>query len=110
MTDASGSKPAETQSPSESPAPNALDDEGRKHGPWQEHFGSGRVSAEGEYEHGVQQGVWRVWYRNGQLKAVGEYVDGRKVGVWRSYHPDGSLKQEKDHGPAPDAAPETGDA
>ena len=27
-----------------------------------------------------------------------------EVGVWRSYHPDGSLKQEKDHGPAPDAA------
>ncbi len=58
----------------------------------------------------VQVGPWRRWFDTGELIDEGEYVDGRKVGVWRSYHPDGLLKQEKDHGPASDAAGGTDDA
>lgn len=67
MTDATSDTPSET------PAPNAFDDDGRKHGHWQERFAGGQVSEEGEY------------------------AAGRKVGVWRSYHPDGTLKRERDH-------------
>ena len=66
---------AASRPPSEMPAPNALDDAGRKPGLWQEHFASGGVSEEGVYDHGVQQGRWRYWYRNGQLKAIGDRLD-----------------------------------
>jgi antitoxin component YwqK of YwqJK toxin-antitoxin module len=100
----------------------SVDDDGRRHGPWQFVHRNGRLQARGSYEHGrldgywewfrpngqrlqsgsfeldVRTGLWRRWYSTGQLLDEGRYAAGRRVGEWRTYDHAGVVRQRKHHG------------
>ena len=44
---------------------NQFDEQGRKHGYWEEPDGDGKIRQSGTYDHGVKVGVWYTHNRNG---------------------------------------------
>jgi len=99
------------------PAPNRLDDAGRKVGIWEEedphggmttgeyvdgersgrwlhHFRDGAVRSDCHYDRGVLQGDC-VWYRQtGGLLQKGGFLDGEKHGFWQKWTNAGVLIDE----------------
>jgi antitoxin component YwqK of YwqJK toxin-antitoxin module len=90
-------------------APNALDDQGRKHGEWVVKFPeSGNTRYQGQFEHGTPVGAFFYYYetgekssevqyrsdgtahaiffhKNGAIMGEGEYLNQLKHGVWKFY-------------------------
>ena len=55
---------------------------------------NGKLSREGNKDHGNNEGLWKYYYENGQLKMEGTYKKYDPVGVWKMYHNNGELEQE----------------
>ena len=64
-----------------------------RHGPHEEFFAGGELSAEGHFRNGKRHGKWKYYYRNGRLKAVGKYVDGEFDGDWEWFRENGQSLQ-----------------
>jgi antitoxin component YwqK of YwqJK toxin-antitoxin module len=77
---------------SEEPAPNRLDDQGRKTGLWAEPDSHGGVIT-GEYVEGERQGEWRHYFIDGSLRSAGTYDRGALHGAWTWYRATGGLLQ-----------------
>ncbi|SDD36684.1 toxin-antitoxin system YwqK family antitoxin [Glycomyces harbinensis] len=72
--------------------PNALDDRGRKTGPWAERDAHGGFMT-GEYVEGVREGVWRHFADDGRLRSVGPFEAGAVHGHWNWWRANGERLQ-----------------
>ncbi len=77
---------------SDDPAPNRVDDQGRKTGLWSEADSHGGTIS-GEYVDGERHGVWRHRFTDGSLRSEGDYEHGALHGAWTWYRATGGLLQ-----------------
>lgn len=71
-----------------------IDEQGKKQGPWQEFFLSGKKSAEGTYKDNIKIGQWKYYFENGNLEQIGSYDSkGRAKGKWIWYYPNKSERR-----------------
>jgi antitoxin component YwqK of YwqJK toxin-antitoxin module len=70
----------------ETPSINQHDDDGKKHGLWEEKHLNGRTWRIGTYCHGLQHGEWRDWSTNGYNCWMITFKHGVMHGVFREYH------------------------
>lgn len=69
----------------------AVDAEGRKHGPYLEHFPDGKTALRCGYRQDQLDGLWTAWHANGKMRAKGSYRLGARQGRWEEWKEDGSL-------------------
>lgn len=72
--------------------PDAVDDQGRKTGPWTDPDSHGGVMV-GSYVDGERHGTWRHYATDGQLRSEGDFDHGELHGAWTWYRVTGGLMQ-----------------
>jgi antitoxin component YwqK of YwqJK toxin-antitoxin module len=70
---------------------NLFDENGNRHGYWEEYHYNGELAYKANYVNGNRHGYWESYYDNGQLDYKGNYVNGIKHGYWELYYDDGEL-------------------
>jgi hypothetical protein len=68
-----------------------VDAEGRKHGPYVEHFPDGKTALRCGYRQDKLDGLWTAWFPQGKMRAKGSYRLGARQGRWEEWKEDGSL-------------------
>ena len=72
---------------------NQTDTQGRKQGPWEEHYANGNLWYKGSYLNDIEIGIWEWYWINGNLMYKGSYLDGKETGTWEWYDIEGNLKK-----------------
>jgi antitoxin component YwqK of YwqJK toxin-antitoxin module len=70
---------------------NLFDENGERHGYWEQYYDNGQLSYKGNYVNGNKHGYWEDYFYNGQLNYKGNYVNGKPHGYWESYWDNGEL-------------------
>jgi antitoxin component YwqK of YwqJK toxin-antitoxin module len=71
---------------------NLFDENGERHGYWEEYYDNGQLEYKRNYVNGKQHGYWEWYYSNGQLCYKGNYVNGKQHGYWEYYYSNGGLR------------------
>ena len=61
---------------------NPVDENGKRHGLWEECYITGKLYSRGSYYHGRPHGPWEFFYSNGEPWFQGSYHHGVKRGPW----------------------------
>ena len=56
------------------------------------YYKSGKIKAQGIYEHGLIQGEWKFYRENGQLSQIGHFLNGGKHGEWVRFDKNNTLE------------------
>lgn len=79
---------------------------GRRHGPVEAFYPSGKRRLTGQYVHNVPHGKFSVWSEGGQLVCEWYFYGGLKEGEWQEWYENGKksriqhYSRDKRHGPA----------
>ena len=68
---------------------NQRDENGNKHGPWEEYWFTGDIKWRGEYTNGAPHGLCIHYYDSGELDTRCNYKSGIMVVLFECYHKDG---------------------
>jgi antitoxin component YwqK of YwqJK toxin-antitoxin module len=63
---------------------NLFNENGERHGYWEEYYDNGKLAYKGNYVNGKRHGYWESYYSNGELYYKGFYDMGKEV----DYNPD----------------------
>src|SRR5277367_4791194 len=69
----------------------AVDDQGRKHGPYVEYFEDGQVKVKTAYNEGVLEGPYASFHENGKSHISATYKSGKLQGEYKETGADGKL-------------------
>ena len=61
---------------------NKYDEQGKRHGYWEQYHHNGQLWRKGEYRHGKAHGLWEYYWSDGQLSYKGEHKQDRHIGLW----------------------------
>lgn len=61
---------------------NQRDENGIRHGPWEDYYNNGQLWLNGEYNHGKNQGLWELYYTDGETMGKGGYKNHKERGLW----------------------------
>ncbi|MEZ4722872.1 MAG: toxin-antitoxin system YwqK family antitoxin [Flavobacteriales bacterium] len=83
-------------------AQNAMNAEGRKHGPWvilgadagKPGYAPDAKVEEGTFENGRKVGMWKMYYPSGKLKSEINHEGGRPKGPYKTYYENGVVEEE----------------
>lgn len=64
---------------------NQYNENGDRHGYWEEYWSSGEIMTRGCYKNGLKNGEWEQYWENGHLWKKGCYVNGIQTGHWVTY-------------------------
>ena len=76
---------------------NKRNEEGQKHGVWEEYYSNGNIWYKGNYVNGQKHGLWEWYWFNGKLNYKKNYVNGQLHGLWGWYHSNGNLEEIRYH-------------
>lgn len=83
-------------------AQNALNADGRKHGPWvikgvdssKPGYSDDAKVEEGTFENGRKVGTWKMYYPSGKIKSEITYDRGRPKGPYKTYYENGQVEEQ----------------
>ena len=67
---------------------NLFDENGKRHGYWEEYYSNGQLDLKGNYVNGNKHGYFELYYSNGQLFYKGFYDMGYRV----DYNPNEAIE------------------
>jgi hypothetical protein len=70
---------------------NLFDENGNRHGYWEDYYSNGQLDYKGNFVNGKPHGYWEEYWSNGELYYKANYVNGKKHGCWEQYRSSGEL-------------------
>lgn len=64
---------------------NAFNQDGEKHGYWEEFYKDGVLKRKGYYRNGLEDGPWNEFWSNGTRKEDVTYKNGKRHGISNNY-------------------------